>query len=177
MSEALHCITEVPLIVRERNRLVTDTPFSVTLGKMDPVLLKGEAPLHLTVGQRIRIIRTEDPSDVRGPFKIRTIDYIYLLATTDDDEIPNFQWTPEDRADETANVVTFPHLHLGPALTGSKPQIRPKNLHKAHIPTGRVSLEAVIRLAIVEFGVRPHRQDWDAVLQRTEAAFMEWRTR
>lgn len=177
MREALHCITQVPITVRENKRLQIDTPYSAALNNMDPVPLRGGVPLHLTVGQTIRIIRTDDPEDIRGPFKVRTIDYFYLLATEADDEILSFQWTPEATAAGVVNAVSFPHLHVGPAMIGEAPAIRPKNLHKAHIPTGRISLEAFIRLAIVEFDVRPLKQDWDTVLQRTETAFMEWKTR
>jgi hypothetical protein len=37
-------------------------------------------------------------------------------------------------------------------------------LHRAHIPTGIISLPAVIRLAISEFGVTPLRDDWQVRL-------------
>ena len=41
---------------------------------------------------------------------------------------------------------------------------------RMHLPTGQVAIEDVIRLAIVEFGVRPRRADWAAVLARTVQA-------
>ena len=75
------------------------------------------------------------------------------------------------------NEVTFPHLHIGSALLAGQTAIRPGDLHHAHIPTGRVSLEAVVRLAITEFGVKPRMGNWEEILQRTEAAFQQWKTR
>jgi hypothetical protein len=49
-------------------------------------------------------------------------------------------------------------------------------LQRAHFPTGRVSVEEFLRLAIHAFDVKPRRSDWRAVLQRTQAAFSKWRT-
>mgnify|MGYP001271409931 FL=1 len=50
-------------------------------------------------------------------------------------------------------------------------------LDKLHIPTGRVSIEAVIRMLITEFGVRPLREDWEKRLNETESRFHERRRR
>lgn len=49
-------------------------------------------------------------------------------------------------------------------------------VHKYHIPTGRVSLEDVLRLAIAEFGVQGQRADWREVIGGTQAKFEQWRT-
>ena len=46
-------------------------------------------------------------------------------------------------------------------------------LSVAHVPTGPVMLEAVLRLAIQELGVRPARTDWLAVLDATQVTFIE----
>jgi hypothetical protein len=47
---------------------------------------------------------------------------------------------------------------------------------RVHIPTGRVALEDVIRLAVEEFHVEPRRADWNEVLIRTRQGFVEQRT-
>lgn len=47
---------------------------------------------------------------------------------------------------------------------------------RRHLPTGRVSLEAVLRLLLTEFDVRPRRPDWDGVLAVREEAFERSRT-
>jgi len=45
-----------------------------------------------------------------------------------------------------------------------------------HVPTGRVSLEAVVRFLIVELGVTLRRDDWEDVLADGERRFAERRT-
>jgi hypothetical protein len=49
-------------------------------------------------------------------------------------------------------------------------------LHKLHLPTGRVSIEAVVRFLIEDLDVVPRRRDWSAVLDRHEEAFRRSRT-
>lgn len=58
-----------------------------------------------------------------------------------------------------------PHLHVKPATT-------PIDLSAAHVPTGRVAIEAVVRFLLEEMGVAPQRADWDAVLAANERAFI-----
>ena len=64
----------------------------------------------------------------------------------------------------------------GRSLTGDASAINgsiPGDLDGLHLPTGRVSLEAVIRMLITEFAIAPRRADWRRTLDRTEAAFRE----
>jgi hypothetical protein len=49
-------------------------------------------------------------------------------------------------------------------------------VRKAHFPTGRLAFEDVLRLVITQFGVIPLRDDWETMLERTQAAFEDWRT-
>jgi hypothetical protein len=70
---------------------------------------------------------------------------LYELSPEDDREILRFYRTPDATGDTD---VTFPHLHIGRAVIGGQAAIRPRDLHKAHIPTGRVALPAIVRLAI-----------------------------
>ncbi|HZB83603.1 MAG TPA: hypothetical protein VE288_12265 [Rubrobacteraceae bacterium] len=44
-------------------------------------------------------------------------------------------------------------------------------LQAAHLPTGRVSLEAFIRLLIEDFEVPTLRGDWEEALARSEEEF------
>jgi hypothetical protein len=148
LRAAIGCVTQSRLTVQAKRTFTTGVPYAVALNDMDPVRLRGEWPLFLTVGQHIRIVGTE-PNDPRGPFKVATFDYLYALSTSDQQEVMSFHWSPEagaeDQAmDERGTPITFGHLQIGPALIGSAPPVRPKDLHKAHIPTGRISLEAVI---------------------------------
>jgi len=62
-------------------------------------------------------------------------------------------------------------LHIGPAAG-----LRFKPLQGAHVPTSRIALEEVLRMAIVELGARPRRKDWQQVFERTQAGYEDWRT-
>ena len=77
-----------------------------------------------------------------------------------------FHWHPTGRGGN----IAFPHLHLGRAAGAV--DIDPK----AHVPTGRVSLEAVVAFLIRELGVRPLRPDWGTILAANQAAFDAKRT-
>lgn len=45
-----------------------------------------------------------------------------------------------------------------------------------HLPTGRVSIEAVVRFLIQELDGEPRREDWEEVLDDAERPFIEHRT-
>jgi hypothetical protein len=64
--------------------------------------------------------------------------------------------------------MTAPHLHLGAGAAEGR--LRP-DLAGAHLPTGHIALQDVLRLAIAELGVRPTRPDWDDVLRTTREAY------
>ena len=80
-------------------------------------------------------------------------------------EIVAYQWHPEQVS------IDFPQLHIGTGVGASLGSV-----HKYHFPTGRVSLEDVLRLAIREFQVEPVRAGCEEVLGETQAAYEAWRT-
>lgn len=176
LRESLHCVTPVRLTLRERGTLRVDVPYSVALNEMRPVRLQANPPIYLVAGQVARVRPVDDP---RGPFKVRTDSYFYAIhvagsvngATA---EALAFQWTPDATG---VSEVGFPHLHIGAVLVAGQTALRPGSLHKAHIPTGRVSVEAVIRLAIREFGAKPLVSNWEEVLDRNEEESVRWKTR
>lgn len=63
-----------------------------------------------------------------------------------------------------------PHMHVGARPAWAR------GLKKVHLPTGRIHVEAFIRLLIVELGIRRQRSDWRKVLQRGERRFADRRT-
>ena len=177
LREALSCVTERRLTTSHQRSYATNTIYSVVLNDMDPVRLKSDGiatPVYISIGQNIRVIETGDQEDPRGPYKVQTVEYFYDLRADTNTELLTFHWTPEAKGD---GVVTFPHLHVERSLIAPTAPVRPRDFHKIHVPTGRVSVEAIIRLAITEFGAVPLKDDWAAVLDRTEAAFLAWRTR
>lgn len=72
-------------------------------------------------------------------------------------ELLAFHWHPQG-----ASVVKTPHLHVATDL-----QIGDRWLASAHLPTGQIALVDVLWLALEDFGVRPLRDDWRAVLERS----------
>lgn len=177
LRDALSCVTQARLTTSRQRVYAVNTTYTVALNDMNPVRLPstaGTEPVYMSVGQQVRIIQTDDPADPRGPYTIRTVEYFYDLRSDEDTELLMFHWTPEAEGD---GIITFPHLHVGSALISRQAPLRPRDFHKIHIPTGRLSVEAIIRLAINEFGTRPLKANWAAELARTEAAFLNWRTR
>jgi len=128
----------------------------------DPILLGStagsDARLQLSVQQQYELVEVEDPD--RGPWKVATRAYRYELSDSQGRELAGWHWHPSG-----SSPWRQPHLHLRGGRFG-----------ECHLPTGRVSLEAVLRLLLAELDVRPLRDDWLAVLDEAEAVFREWRT-
>lgn len=90
-----------------------------------------------------------------GKWKVRTVSYIYSLFTDNEERI-SYHYHPS-----ASPQIWFPHLHV--------------NNNRMHFPSGRVSIEEFIRLAILEYGARP-TQDWEAVLMESQRQFEKYRT-
>jgi hypothetical protein len=87
--------------------------------------------------------------------------YRYGLYDRNGREILSYHWHPDARSH-----VTAPHLHIGGGVAPWRP-----DLAKAHIPTGQVTLEDVLLLAIEELtlDVTPLRADWHDILTRAHS--------
>jgi hypothetical protein len=123
--------------------------------------LPGHGDWYLTLAINYAITRGEGE---RGAWAVRTTSYYYELLQPAERRIVAYHWHPQP-----PNRVKLPHLHV-PQHTA------PVDLSRVHLPTPRVALEAILRLAIDELGVEPIRDDWRAVLEQTERAFRRWRT-
>ena len=110
----------------------------------DPATLRGTSRLALSVRIGFRVLET--PGE-RRPWEASIVAYRYTLEDRAGQEILSYHWHPEGRSD-----VSVPHLHLGPGATEGRVLA---DLAAAHLPTGYISLQAVLRLAIAELGVRP----------------------
>jgi hypothetical protein len=93
---------------------------------------------------------------------VRLVSYEYRLLDPNQREIIAFHWHPTGLSN-----VSDPHLHLSSRLNPIEMgrNQEPLDLAGMHIPTGFVTLEDVVRLLITEFGVTPHRDDWDDLLR------------
>lgn len=123
----------------------------------DPVQLGGASRLSLSARIGFRLVES---SSGREPWDAEIVAYRYTLQDHEGKEIVPYHWHPEGR-------VTTLHFHLGAGAAEGR--LRP-DLATAHLPSGYISLQAVLRLVIVELGVRPIRPDWDAVLRQTQQA-------
>jgi hypothetical protein len=174
LRQALHCITEAPLSVPEALRgrgPRLDVEYTATLRTGQLVELHGPNRLRIQVGHAFRLIETPDAD--RGPVKASTVRYQYLITTDGHREVFGYHWTP----DAPAPQKTHPHMHIGSLVTAESAFL-PKTFSGLHIPTGRVSLESVIRFLIEELAVETII-DRDTALDRlrqSEAAFHRYRT-
>ncbi len=102
----------------------------------------------------------ELPGRSRGSrWKVSTKAYRYRIDTPDAGELLMWHWHP-------GTPPPYPHVHVR----------RDGRLAGVHIPTGRVSMEAVLRCLITEFRVDPRRGDWEQVLATGEQAFVDHRS-
>jgi hypothetical protein len=160
LQRALSCVTQAGLVYRRA------WPGHVqALGvSEEPIRLRrtagGQAP-SLSVEQQYDLV---EASGEHGPWKVSTLAYRYRIDSAAADELALWHWHPKDRQGRPHRYA-HPHLH---AQAGQ--------LAGLHLPTGRVSVEAVLRLLLNEFDVRPRRDDWQDVLAACEAAFERWRT-
>jgi hypothetical protein len=164
LQQALSCVTNAVLYYRASSRNPSDLQ-ALTLSE-EPAKLGRDRTFALTVIQHFRTVEAEGP---RGPWKVQTVAYYYTLAEANPPqrEIFGYHWHPQGRSS-----VTYPHLHLYAGAGVGEYDI----LNKAHFPTGRIALEEVLQLAITHFGVRPLRDDWMDIFERTQGAFEQWRT-
>lgn len=169
LRRVIGCVATERLEVGSRGRLQLAAPIGLALRDLQPVPLRGQWALQLKVGQIVRIAETV-PSTNRGGYRVETLKYVYRFSDARDHEIVAYHWAPDDTGETSVN---FPHLHIGRVMIAEQSAIRPRDIHKAHIPTGFVSLPAVVRLALTEFGVTPLRTNWEEVLVRAETALMQ----
>ena len=116
-----------------------------------PVGLGGPGHLMLRLQQHYRIEETESPG---SPWRVDVVEYYYSVHDAEEREVLLYHWHPRG-----SSSVTSPHLHLGHGA-----QVGRSDVREAHLPTGDVSLSAVIRVLIEEMGVRPLRSDWESIL-------------
>jgi hypothetical protein len=103
----------------------------------------------------------------RGPWTASTVEYVYELSDQGGDPIATWHWHPSTTRSE--DEAHWPHIHAYGARD-------PLTLHKLHLPTGRVSIEAVVRFLINDLDVIPRRDDWSDILNRHEERFRQLRS-
>lgn len=155
LQKAVSCITGSIVSVRG-GYYVSVEPHSLTLGQENPVRLGGEGQLSVSIIVHYRIIQNVDHVE---PWRVITTGYSYTFTDAASHEVIAYHWHPAGRS-----FVEYPHLHMQAGA-----QVGRRDIANAHLPTGWVTLNDVIRLAIAELGVTPRRDDWRDVLAETRA--------
>ncbi|GLW32307.1 hypothetical protein [Actinoplanes regularis] len=122
-----------------------------------PMLLTGEG-LQLDVGLQYELIKTGETG--KNAYRVTTRAYAYTLLDEDNKPLYGWHWHPFGKSSFFA-----PHTH--PFGMGAH-SILP---HRAHMPSGRVSLESVVRCCIDQLGADAARDDWDKLLTLNEGKF------
>ena len=177
MNETLGCMTSGRLGIKGRLNGRIGRPSSVIFNRGQSLVLARNdlEPIHFGAMHRFRCIEVAD--DERGLVKIESIEYWHSFDVFRGNvlrELFSFHWTPELLEGEGINE---PHLHLKTPMIHPDAPLSNKTFGKFHIPTGRVSLESIVRFAIVDLNVVPRTPNWDATLKRNEQTFSAYRTR
>ncbi len=135
---------------------VAEAPHALTFADRDVVRLRGPSDLALWIHQSYRILAVEGR---HRSWEVDTTGYIYELRARGT-ELIAYHWHMRGLSPHT-----FPHMHIGPAA-----ELGFADLARAHLPTGRIDLADVLRLAIRDLGVEPRRDDWRVVLDEARGA-------
>jgi len=156
---ALNCVTRAQMYLSPAS---PGEPESLRLSQ-DPLLLSSsvvEGGLRLRLRHQFRVV--EEDGGRAQPWHVSTQAYAYRVDRTDgESELLSWHWHPIP-----ARGVQYPHLHVSgaPHVPGA-----------AHLPTSRVSIEAVLRLLLTDYGVPPRRSDFASVLDAAERPFLQYR--
>lgn len=161
MQQSVSCVTKGVLSQQEEGT----APLRAVTFRERYLPIRGRQRLELSI-----LHESEIASGTTRPISsvARSAGYRYQVRQTAGAEVIAFHRHPTGRG----VGIPFPHLHLhlGRALGAIDLGA------KAHVPTGRVSLEAVVAFPIRELGVRPLRPDWATILAANQAAFDAKRT-
>ena len=110
--------------------------------------------LTLEFSHSFRVI--PDPNERAWQPTVTEYTYTFGFEGEAGQEFLAYHWHPDPR-----QKVRYPHIHLEAGASAGIVQ-----LQKAHIPTGRIDIPALIVFAIESLGVKPLREDWTAVLEQ-----------
>ncbi len=125
-----------------------------------PLMLKrkNNSKLFIDISQEIQ------QPNARNDYLVSTKSYMYSILDAEKKDLIGFHYHPELDDDP----VMHPHIHV---YADADKRFADFNLHKRHIPSGRVALEDVIEWLIVELEVKALRSNWQQILQTTRKKF------
>ncbi len=163
IGDSLACVARAKIRLSRGGYAERGKTHGLTVNNNEPVSLKRHPALMLQVMMQYEIIPNLNAG--QEPWRVTTRAYNYELQTASGQAVVSYHWHPTSR-------ILQPHMHLGATVLAEDAVIS----HKAHNPTGRISLESIIRACIAEYGVEPLRDDWDEVLSLRERQFRLWRS-
>jgi hypothetical protein len=163
LRDSISCLARAKITLSPGGWAEPSKKHALTVNNDQPIKLKCRPALMLRIGQLYEIVRTGEHD--RPLWRVSTRGYAYEMQTSSGELVWSYHWHPGQR-------VPNPHAHLGHT------QLRDDAVlyQKAHNPTGRVSLESVIRACITEYGATPLRDDWDKTLALREGDFQLYRS-
>lgn len=156
----MSCVAHAKITLSQGGWGETGRVQGLTLNTDQPVKLKCRPVLMLRVGMQYEIV----PADQPKRWRVSTRAYAYELQTSSGELVWSYHWHP--------TTLPGPHAHLGRTQLAEDAVLS----QKAHYPTGRVSIESVIRACITEHGVVPLKDDWDKTLVLRERDFLAYRS-
>ena len=154
LRRSLSCITTEQLFVPSKK------PGDVEALALsaDPLLLYSAriGSIRLLLDHQFRVIK-----DGRSSWHVSSVAYRYHLSDVTGRELMGWHWHPGTGTDH-------PHLHVSEVTIG----------RHAHVPTGRVSIEAVLWFLLTDLKVSPthsHTTDYADVLAAVERPFIRHR--
>ncbi|HLH24397.1 MAG TPA: hypothetical protein VFB73_15565 [Chloroflexota bacterium] len=160
LRESLACILPPTVQLRAHGARLGESCLLALLGQRDPVRLPGPLKIGLFITHEYEVIEVGS-GDER--YRVHSRGYHYELSAEDGRTLVCYDWHPDG---QVGDPVRWPHVHL-------RSYTAPINLSHGHWPSGRVSLESVIRVAIRDLQVPPLREDWEALLDKHEQAFAD----
>lgn len=156
LRQCLSCVTSQPFQLSERSKDSSLFTFSFQPRGRVIRLTTPSNRLYFSVVYAIRAIQ---PHPDQNEFVGEVVGYEVTIGLSENTESLAYHW---HRAG--VSRVRTPHLHVSSPIYVSGSEHQSLHLGKMHLPTGFVSIAAIVRLLIQDFRVQPSRTDWDSVL-------------
>ena len=154
LKRSLSCVTNSQLYVPETTSASGDVLGALTLSE-EPLVLRSDrlgGNILLELRHQFRYVKEREHR-----WHVSTVGYLYQLYDEAGQELVSWHWHPESNA--------YPHLHAASGVLDKR----------IHLPTGRMSIESLLRMLLTDFAVHPRRDDFMEVLAKAEEPFIEHR--
>ena len=148
LQKLVLCVT--PSVITAELHHPAPVPHSITINDGEPVSLRGPSRFQFALRQSF----IADDSGQGSSWQVVVRSFSYEIHDSDGREVLLYHWHPRG-----SSPIETPHLHLEQGAEVGRAEVR-----DAHLPTGEVSLNAILRVLIEEMGVQPRRPDWDSIL-------------